>query len=226
MPRTAKDYDTRTKTARAKLEPRRKPYYRQIGPGKTLGYFRRENAAGAWEIRESVGGNHFKHRALGLADDIARADGRDILTYEQAMRAASNPQGAAPVGKLTVAAALDAYLTRLAARSKHADHYRAISAKHIAPALGHHRVDRLTKTQIETWLAGLVADDPDDPDASAQVAGHGEPGADDPQGRAQRRISKTRRTTSPPMPHGAALSRFTMSAAPEMMISTPGRYGS
>jgi hypothetical protein len=32
------------------------------------------------------------------------------------------------------------------------------------PVLGEHRVDRLTKTQIEGWLAGLVRNDPDDPD--------------------------------------------------------------
>ena len=42
MARQAADYDTRTKTARAKLAARPKPYYRQIGPGKTLGYIRRE----------------------------------------------------------------------------------------------------------------------------------------------------------------------------------------
>lgn len=163
MARTAKDYDTRTKTARAKLKPRRKPYYRQIGPNKTLGYFRRNGAAGAWQVRESIGGQ-YKYRTLGQADDLAPADGRDVLAFDQALRMVTHPRVAAPVGKLTVRKALDDYLASLAARSKHADEYRGAAEKHILPVLGEHRVDRLTKTQIEGWLAELVRNDPDDPD--------------------------------------------------------------
>ena len=75
----------RTKTARAKLAPRPKPYYRQIAPGKTLGYIRRADAAGAWIVREKSGGR-YKTRILGHADDIARADDRDVLTFDQALR--------------------------------------------------------------------------------------------------------------------------------------------
>jgi integrase len=35
----------------------------------------------------------------------------------------------------------------------------------IIPTLGDHRIERLTKTQIEAWLASLVRDDPEDADA-------------------------------------------------------------
>jgi integrase len=164
MARTVKDYDTRTKTARAKLAPRPKGYYRQIGPGKSLGYFRRDGAAGPWSVREWIGGR-YKERVLGQADDIARADGRDVLTFDQALRLATDPAAAATVGKLTVAGAIKGYMVRVAARSKHADLYRMIANKHIVPVLGGHRVDRLTKTQIEGWQAGLVVDNPDDEDA-------------------------------------------------------------
>jgi hypothetical protein len=58
---------------------------------------------------------------LGTADDISPADGREVLTFEQAMRAATGANAAAPVGRLTVQGALDVYLTALASRSKYAD---------------------------------------------------------------------------------------------------------
>ena len=89
---------------------------------------------------------------MGQADDIARADGRDVLTFDQALRVATGSMVTAPVGKLTVRQALDGYFIRLAARSKHAGEYRGAAGKHIVPTLGDYRVDRLSKTQIENWL--------------------------------------------------------------------------
>ncbi len=166
MARSAKEYDTRTKTARSKLETRTKPYYRQIAPGKTLGYIRRETGSGSWIVRDKDGGK-YRTRIIGHADDIDRADGKDILTYEQALATATN-QTAPELrvgGRITVETAMDRYLTALAAKSKHAKEYRGIANRHILPILGGYRVDRLTKTQIEEWQAGLVcAEDPDDPD--------------------------------------------------------------
>jgi len=164
MARTAIDYDTRSKKARMKLAPRPKPYYRQIGPGKTLGYIRREDTEGSWIVRERIGGR-YKTRILGYADDIALADGRDVLAFDQALRQVTNPQASAPVGRLTVKKALDAYFVVLAASSKHAAEYKRTADKRVVPGLGDYRVDRLTKTSIEHWLAGLVHEDEDDPDA-------------------------------------------------------------
>ena len=53
MARQAKT-NLRTKTARARLLPRREAYFAQIAPGKTLGYIRREDAAGSWLVREKI----------------------------------------------------------------------------------------------------------------------------------------------------------------------------
>jgi integrase len=164
MARTAIDYDTRTKSARAKLMPRPKPYFRQIGPGRTLGYVRTAGGPGVWKVRELVGGR-YKVTTIGHADDVARADGRDVLTYDQALHKASASGVIVPAGKLKVSTAIENYLARLAASSKHAGFYRSIADNHIIPALGGFRVDRVTKTQIETWQAGLVRDDPKDRDA-------------------------------------------------------------
>ena len=164
MARPTLDYDTRTKTARAKLDPRVNAYYRQIGPGRSLGYLRMDHGAGRWIVREWLGGR-YRTRWLGHADDVVRADGRDVLTFEQATRSALAPQAAAPVGKLTVKTALARYFVNLAARSKHAKIMEQWADKRIVPTLGDDRVDRLTKTQIEAWRAGLVREDPDDEDA-------------------------------------------------------------
>src|ERR1700682_3090328 len=106
MARQAKDFDTRTPTARARLAPRKKPYFRQIAPGKTLGYTRREGAAGSWQVRELVGGR-YTYRTLGQADDLTGPDGRDVLAFDQALRQVTHPAIAARVGKLTVSMAME-----------------------------------------------------------------------------------------------------------------------
>jgi integrase len=170
MARTAMDYDTRTKTARARLAPRPKAYFRQIAIGKTLGYIRREGVAGAWVVCE-VSGGHRKTRILGEADDVARADGVDILSFEQVLKKVTQPLAAVSVGRLTVRDALARYFVAFAARSKHAKIMEQWANLRIIPKLGNHRVDRLSKTQIEAWLAGLVRDDPDDPDAKRRSQG-------------------------------------------------------
>lgn len=163
MARRAADYALHSKTARAKLDPRPKPYYRQIAPGVTLGYLRRASGPGAWQVRELVGGD-YKYRTIGAADDVGGADGRDVLTFAQAQEKATRPAPTvAPLaGKLTVGNALDAYLTTLAARSPHAKEARQRVDKWIRPTLGATRIDRLTKSQIEAWLAGMIREDTED----------------------------------------------------------------
>jgi integrase len=164
MARQAMDYNVATPRARSRLAPRPKPYYRQIGPGVTLGYIRRDGVAGSWQVRRKEGAG-WRYQTLGQADDIARADGRDVLTYEQALRQVTHPKAAVSGGKLTVREAVESYLGALAGRSKHGSEYRGAANKHILPTLGALRVDRITKSQIEIWLTGLVREDADDPEA-------------------------------------------------------------
>lgn len=164
MARRAVGWNLTSKTSRLKLAPRRKPYYQQVAPGVTLGYMRREPPPGTWQLRELIDGA-YRYRTLGSADDVGTPDGRDVLTHAQAMRIAGAPalpSGGAPI---TVRAALDGYFTALEGRSLHAKEARQRADKHILPALGRVRVDRLAKRQIEDWLASLVRDDPKDADA-------------------------------------------------------------
>jgi integrase len=161
MARKAINYNLTTKAARAKLKPRRKAYYQQIAPRLCLGYYRDRHA---WERRERVDG-HYRPKILGQADDLAPSDGRDVLTFAEAWRLATNPAASAKVGRLTLCGALDVYLTALASRSKYADDERGRVEKHVPGALLDCRVDRLTKTMLETWLASMVREDPADLDA-------------------------------------------------------------
>jgi len=71
--RRAKDYQVTSKTARSKLIPREKPYYRQLAPRVTLGYIRRVSGPGSWVRRESIGPGKFVRRTLGTADVDQRA---------------------------------------------------------------------------------------------------------------------------------------------------------
>lgn len=165
MARRAVGYNLGSKTARLKLKARRKPYYQQIAPGVTLGYLRRDPPPGAWQRRELVDGA-YRYRTIGTADDVGGADGRDVLTHAQAMRLAGGPVAPSAGGPITVRRAVENYLAALEGRSSHAKEARQRADKHILPKLGHYRADRLTKRQIEDWLAGMVkADDKDDPDA-------------------------------------------------------------
>ena len=165
MARPSAEYITTNKTARLRLAPRPKPYYRHVGPNKGLGYIRREAGPGSWLVREWNAGRYLT-RVLGMADDLGRADGRDVLTFEQALRMATEPELPAPGrSSMTVADAIDTYIRVLESRSAHAREARQRADKHIIPELGDIRVDRISKTQIEEWLAGLVRDDAADTDA-------------------------------------------------------------
>lgn len=153
-----------TVTARKRLDPRDDPYFTQIAPRKTLGYVRPEVGAGSWVVREVIDGKR-KTRTLGIADDVETADGEKILTYQQALAAATKPLASTPKARgLTVKAAFEPYLKTLAGRSDHAKETEQRAEKWIYPALGGYRVNRLTKGQIEAWQVGMVREDPDDPD--------------------------------------------------------------
>jgi integrase len=160
MARPTAEYNTKNPTARARLKPRRKPYYRSAGGVKSLGYIRRATGPGTWIVREWSAGRYIT-RSIGFADDIGRADGADILTYEQALRKATAPELPSSRGAgITVAVALENYLaSREAAKPVRAKEDRQRAQKHITPKLGRYRVDRLSKTQIEKWLASLVHGD-------------------------------------------------------------------
>jgi len=117
MPRAVKDAKLDTRTARARLKPSPKPYYRAIDHGLHLGY-RKGERAGRWVARFYLGGQQYEVVTIGTADDQSEADGIVVLDWRQAQdaarkRAAQRAKAAAGVveeSPLTIAAACQDYV--------------------------------------------------------------------------------------------------------------------
>src|SRR5262245_13800934 len=76
-----------TPKARLALAPRGKPYFVSIGSGISLGY-RRNAGAGSFVVRVADGTGGDRQEGIGTADDIEAANGRDALSYVQAVELA------------------------------------------------------------------------------------------------------------------------------------------
>jgi predicted GIY-YIG superfamily endonuclease len=87
MPRTIYNPLFETRTARLKLEQRKRPYWFRVAPGISLGY-RRNEIGGSWNVRgtNDKGGTWIK--SFATADDYQDSDGVKVLTYFEATRAA------------------------------------------------------------------------------------------------------------------------------------------
>lgn len=117
MARTANSTKLDTPAARKRLMPRAKPYTVTLAPRRVLGYVRAAVGAGRWlaivEIGRSKSGSAIRRQGdLGLADDLARADGDGVLSYSTALAAAAGwqPADAPRGGKLTLRHVIKAYI--------------------------------------------------------------------------------------------------------------------
>lgn len=157
MPRQVKDARIGSRSAREKLKRGGKPFYRELSPGLHLGY-RRLKTGGKWTVRVYAGDGQYRTETLALADDHDEADGKHVLTYEQAQelaRARSAEILAADegghVGPYTVKAAFDDYLGMLGKENRDTRETRR-RIGHVVDALGRVELRRLKKKQIEDWL--------------------------------------------------------------------------
>lgn len=164
MPRKARDERLDTRTARLKLSHRREPYWRNIQEGRAIGYRRlKSGTAGTWVARFYDAASGRRYEALGAADDLLDADGAGTLSFAQAQEKArawflSVERAAGQmVEPTTVREAIKAYLEDYTARGGKAlkDVTYAINT-HILPALGGHRIDRLTSPVIQQWHRKLA----------------------------------------------------------------------
>lgn len=163
MPRNVKDTNLATRTDRAKLKPRHKPYPRLLSEGRHLLYrkgkvARGKTPTGHWYVRLYNGDGAYTTQAIAEADDIRDADGETVLTFAQAQARAHDwfrEKVTSPTDRnQTVNDALDAYLTWFA-REK-----RAIRS--YAHSLGSLRgnIDNHLRPRIGTIpLADLTAHD-------------------------------------------------------------------
>lgn len=144
--------------ARSLLAPS-KVYWVRLAAGRSLGY-RKGLHRGAWIVKRRIGGSRQELR-LGLADDAAPADGRRVLSWDQAQERAwqwfaqQSDRGAAKVrGRYTVAQASADYIAYLRRNGRRSgESYAALMRRHIRErsSIGTVRVDQLTAKQIEQW---------------------------------------------------------------------------
>ncbi|MEY9183132.1 hypothetical protein ABIG06_004713 [Bradyrhizobium sp. USDA 326] len=164
MARSIYSEKLKNRTNRLKLPPKRKPYKVLIAPGIFLAYRRnagrrvegddrRRDAPGTWSVECQW------LKRFALADDYEDANGTSVMSYHQAMARAlklargSDADSDKPV---TVAEAIDAYATDLAARG--GAKYNATSVRnHMTSAMLSKVVMLLTETELRDWRNGLIA---------------------------------------------------------------------
>ncbi len=88
MAKTVAEVRLQERSARARLGPRKHPYWRSISEGRHLGYYRGARG-GSWIARcRPPDGGDYLTKSLGSADDQAPADGTHILDWRQALEVA------------------------------------------------------------------------------------------------------------------------------------------
>jgi integrase len=164
MPRKVRDAALDTRTARAKLKARAKPYFRLIGGGLHIGYRKLAKGPGTWVARRYVGEGKYTvenlrtHDRIVYADDFQDADGEAVMTFAQAQSAV----GIAPkpkAGPFSVADALSRYLEMAKAegRSEHSINDTKYRIAIINETLGDRPVADLTSDDLEKFRNTLAA---------------------------------------------------------------------
>jgi integrase len=168
MARTVQDAKLGSRTARGELEARGHPHYRQIEPGLHLGYRKprgrkgKPATSGQWVTRIYAGGQSYKVKKLGVADDFKDADGIAILNFAQAQDKAVERwkrgarEEAGITGPLTVADAIRDYLEYLDHEGKNTDDAKCRANAFIVPKLGDIECSKLTATKLRGWLSTLA----------------------------------------------------------------------
>lgn len=167
MARTLRDARIETRTARARLAPARKPYWRTVDPGLHVGYYKGRRG-GRWVLRLYAGERRYIEGTIATADDTSDADGVSVLDYAQALAAARDratevASGGKPTGPYTVADACDDYdAEQIAPHGKGGgprETRRMIEAE-VRPALGELKLNELTTARIRDWLNDIASRPP------------------------------------------------------------------
>jgi integrase len=162
-----------SKTAREKLKRGRQPHWHPlVVPGKRvhLGYqCWKGDEDGRWVLRRYIGSHKnpngkivakYRSETLGRADDVRKADGVDVLSFEQAEANARAIVGA-PTGdrvvNLTVRQAMERYTEYKRTKGQPTDDLLNRTRVHILPALGDLAVTKLDAKKLRGWLATMAA---------------------------------------------------------------------
>lgn len=159
MARKVRHSALESRSARLKLQVRRKPY---PGPSLARGVsllYRRNRTNGTWVVKASDGHGAYWTKRIADADDFADTDGKSVLTFFQAQdaakRLARGDDARGDNAPVTVDAALTAYEADLKARSSNP--YNAQWPRvHLTAVLLAKPVALLTSTELQKWRDGLL----------------------------------------------------------------------
>lgn len=167
MGKRVKEVALGTRTARMKLAPRHKPYFRLITEGVHVGYRRSTvpNRAGTWLARRYLSGA-YETELLGTADDLpdAPADGTKVLTFAQAETAARDwARGKASATRAVatkielVRTVVKTYIAARIARDEHAGRDAQLRLNHhvLAAPIATVPLLALTEEDLQSWRCGL-----------------------------------------------------------------------
>jgi integrase len=169
MPRKVRDSNLETRTARARLKTRHKPYFRLIEPGLHLGYRKIASGPGMWIVRRYAGEGKYTVKNLAtaefrfvVADDFSEPDGAAVLSFAQAQERAKAQRPAAPerTGPYIVADAMDDYIAFLETSRKTAADTRWRDQAFIRPTLGTTDVEKLATDKLRKWHGDLAKQAP------------------------------------------------------------------
>jgi hypothetical protein len=159
------DIDTPAK--RARLAPRRNPYWKSIGGGRggvSLGYRRAERGCGAWIAKTVLRGKRAEEKVAD-ADDTGIVGGIDYkaavaraLEWSSRQHAAFATEGPAAAPKPTVRAAVETYIKKRGKRSRDSGgNAKSRLTKHVLSdgSLADKRLSRLSAGDLEAWRDGL-----------------------------------------------------------------------
>jgi integrase len=148
-----------SRSARLKLQVRRRPY---SGPRLARGLalmYRRNRTGGAWVLKCSDGHGAYWTKVIGISDDHENADGKNVLDFFQAQTAAKQlargGDGSADTAPITLDAALIAYRRDL--ESRNANSYNSDWPRlHLTSTLVSKPVALLTATELKKWRDSLL----------------------------------------------------------------------
>ncbi|MHB1872828.1 MAG: tyrosine-type recombinase/integrase [Steroidobacteraceae bacterium] len=155
MARTVRGGNLERRTARLKLEPRARPYWRETGkPGLHLGYRRLERLNGTWIARRYGGqGGKYTTKAFAQADDYADSDGQEILDYYGAMgRLAGEAPPVRHGNPYSVADAVRDYVSYLKREKKTASDAASRLEAYVLPHFGDRPLASLARADFDKWL--------------------------------------------------------------------------
>src|SRR6516165_4239858 len=159
MARKIRDSALESRSARLRLQIRRRPY---TGPSLARGIslmYRRNKTNGSWVLKASDGHGAYWTKGFALADDFEDSDGKNVLTFYQAQdaakRLARGEDGSADTAPITIDGAVKDYKRDLETRN--ANPYNADSPRvHLPSVLMLKPVSLLTAQELKRWRDGLL----------------------------------------------------------------------